>query len=64
MVGVATPEVQLVAFGLSITLFIFWGVVGYAVLAALHTQRNLLQKTLLAPVVGVVAVTLLAGGAR
>ena len=58
MVGVATPEVQLVAFGLSITLFIFWGVVGYAVLAALHSQRNLLQNMLLAPVVGL-ATTLL-----
>jgi len=43
MVGITPPEVQLVAFGLSITLFIFWGVVSYAVLAVLHTQRNLLQ---------------------
>jgi len=43
------------ALGLSISLFVYWGVVGIALLALLHTQRNLLQNLLLAPVVGAAA---------
>lgn len=43
----------MLAFLFSIGLFVFWLVLGYAVLSALYTQRNLLQNLLLAPVVGV-----------
>ena len=43
----------MLAFGLSILLFAFWGMVGFALVALLHTQRNLLQNALLAPVAGV-----------
>lgn len=45
----------MLAFGLSILLFAFWGMVGFALVALLHTQRNLLQNALLAPVAGVAA---------
>lgn len=45
----------MLAFGLSILLFAFWGMVGCALVALLHTQRNLLQNALLAPVAGVAA---------
>lgn len=48
----------MLALGLSISLFVFWGVVGFALLAVLHTQRNLLQNMLLAPVVGMAATVL------
>lgn len=48
----------MLAFGLSIALFIFWGVVGYAVLAALRIRRSSVQNMLLAPVVGVSATLL------
>lgn len=48
----------MLAFGLSILLFVFWAVIGYSVLALLHKQDNLLRNMLLAPVVGV-ATTLL-----
>jgi hypothetical protein len=45
------------AFALSVTLFVyFWGV-GYAVVAILHTQRDLVRNALMAPAVGV-AVTI------
>lgn len=46
------------ALGLSISLVVFWGVTGLALLAVLHTQRNLLRNMLLAPVVGVAATVL------
>ena len=42
----------MLAFGLSILLFVYWGVLGYAVLAALKIRRNSVQNMLLAPVVG------------
>lgn len=50
--------INLLAFCLPMTLFVFWGVIGYAALALLHTQRNLVRNLLLAPTVGL-AVTLL-----
>jgi hypothetical protein len=45
------------AFALSIGLFAYFWVVGYAVVAALHTQRDLIRNALIAPGVGV-AVTI------
>lgn len=48
----------MLAFGLSIALFVFWGVLGYAFLAVLKIRRSSVQNMLLAPVVGV-SVTLL-----
>jgi hypothetical protein len=48
----------LLAFLLSLVLFFYWGVVGYAVVSVFHTRRNLLRNCLLAPTVGV-ATTLL-----
>jgi hypothetical protein len=41
------------AFALSVGLFAYFWVVGYAVLAALHTQRDLIRNALIAPSVGV-----------
>jgi hypothetical protein len=43
------------ALGLSIALFAYWLIVGYALVSALHSQRNLLQNLLLAPVIGLIA---------
>jgi hypothetical protein len=40
------------ALALSVALFIYWWLIGYPLLAVLHTQRRLLQNMLLAPVVG------------
>lgn len=48
----------MLAFGLSIALFVFWGVLGYAFLAVLKIRRSSVQNMLLAPVIGV-SVTLL-----
>jgi hypothetical protein len=48
----------LLAFGLSIALFIFWAVVGLAVLAGLYREGDRLQTLLLAPVVGLATTTL------
>ena len=45
------------AFALSVGLFVYFWVVGYAVVAALHTQRDLIRNALIAPGVGV-AVTI------
>ena len=42
------------AFALSIGLFVYFWVIGYAVVAALHTQRDLVRNALIAPAVGVV----------
>jgi hypothetical protein len=41
------------AFALSIALFAYFWVVGYAVVAALHTQRDLIRNALIAPGIGV-----------
>src|SRR5262245_12768814 len=48
----------MIAFGLSLALFAFWGVLGYVFLAILVKRNNLLQNMLLAPTVGI-GVTLL-----
>lgn len=48
----------MLAFGLSIALFVFWGVLGYAILAVLKIRRSPVQNMLLVPVIGV-SVTLL-----
>ena len=48
----------MIAFGLSIGLFVFWAFVGYAVIGALYRRNDLLQSMLLAPAVGT-AITLL-----
>ena len=48
----------MLAFGLSIALFVFWGVLGYAFLAVLKIRRSSVQNMLLAPVVGVSATLL------
>jgi len=48
----------LAAFGLSVALFLFWSLLGWAALAALHSRRNLLHNLLLAPAVGVAATLL------
>lgn len=42
----------MLALGLSLGLFLFFGGVGYSVLSLLYTQRNLLQNALLAPATG------------
>ncbi len=44
---------QLAAPALSLGLFCYWGVLGYAALALLRSQRNVGQNLLLAPAVGV-----------
>src|SRR6516164_6870326 len=41
------------AFALSVGLFAYFWVVGYAVVAAFHTQRDLIRNALIAPGVGV-----------
>jgi hypothetical protein len=46
------------ALGLCIALFLFWQLLGYAVLWALRSRRNLLQNLLLAPAVGVASTLL------
>ncbi|MBD3881913.1 hypothetical protein IFO70_09115 [Phormidium tenue FACHB-886] len=48
----------MLAVGLTITLFVFWAVVGQAVLAILDRQDNLLRRMLLAPVVGIATMLL------
>ena len=48
----------MLAFGLTILVFVFWTGVGYSVLTLLYRQNHLLQNALLAPVVGM-ATTLL-----
>jgi hypothetical protein len=48
----------MLAFGLSIALFVFWGLVGYAVLVALRIRYSSIRNMLLAPVVGL-SITLL-----
>lgn len=50
--------INLVAFCLPIGIFVYWGILGYATLNILRTQRNTLQNLLLSPSVGL-AVTLL-----
>jgi hypothetical protein len=49
---------NLLAFLFPLITFIFYGIIGYAVLSVLRTQRNLLQNCLIAPTVGL-AITLL-----
>lgn len=49
----------MLALGLTLLIFIFWIIVGYAVIVALRTRFNLIQNLLLAPSVGL-AVTVLA----
>src|SRR6516225_2514264 len=41
------------AFALSVGLFVYFWVIGYAVVAALHTQRDLIRNALIAPGIGV-----------
>lgn len=48
----------MIAFLFSLACFGFWILLGYAAIAILHTQRNVLQNLLLSPVVGM-AITLL-----
>lgn len=49
----------MVAFALVILIFSFWSVLGYALISALYTKRNLLQNALLAPAAGAAATVLL-----
>src|ERR1700687_1656112 len=49
----------MVAFALTILIFSFWSILGYALISALYTKRNLLQNALLAPVAGTSAMVLL-----
>ena len=49
----------MLAFGLVLVIFCFWSFVGFAVVSALFTRRNLLQGALLAPVTGLGATVLL-----
>ncbi len=49
----------MLAFGLVIAVFCFWSFVGFPIVAALSTRRNLLQSALLAPVTGMGATVLL-----
>jgi hypothetical protein len=49
----------LLAFGLVIAVFCFWSFVGFPIVSALFTRRNLLQNALLAPVTGMGATVLL-----
>ena len=48
----------MLAFGLTLLVFVFWTGIGYTVLTLLYRQNHLLQNALLAPVVGM-ATTLL-----
>src|SRR5262245_26160727 len=41
------------AFALSIGVLIYFWIIGYAVVGALHTQRDLVRNALIAPAVGV-----------
>jgi hypothetical protein len=47
------------AFLLTLLLVAFWSVVGFALLSAWYTRRNLLQSALLAPSMGIAATVLL-----
>ncbi|HEX4231401.1 MAG TPA: hypothetical protein VHZ07_22210 [Bryobacteraceae bacterium] len=49
----------MLAFGLVLAIFCFWSFVGFAIISALFTRRNLLQSALLAPVAGLGATVLL-----
>lgn len=51
--------IGLLAFGLVIAVFGFWSFVGFPIVSALFTRRNLLQSALLAPVTGMGATVLL-----
>ena len=44
--------VNFVAFCLPLILFTYWGIIGYAVLSMLRSQRNILQNLLIAPSIG------------
>jgi hypothetical protein len=46
----------LLAFGLTIVLFAFWGLLGYALIRAIKPRLDPLQEMLLSPVVGMVVV--------
>ena len=46
------------AFGLSLAVFLFWSLLGWAALAALHSRRHLLHNFLLAPAAGAAATLL------
>lgn len=46
------------AFGLSVAVFLFWSLLGWAALAALHSRRHLLHNLLLAPAAGAAATLL------
>ena len=49
----------MLAFFLVLAIFSFWSILGYGLVSALHTRRNLLQNALLSPVAGVAATVLL-----
>jgi hypothetical protein len=49
----------MIAFLLAVALFCLWGFVGYTLLFALWSRRNLLQNMLLAPAVGAALITVL-----
>ena len=52
------PEIGLIAFGLCVVLFAFWSVLGYAVVRAARVRMDPLAELLVAPVVGVVVLTI------
>jgi hypothetical protein len=57
--GARKRHVGLLAFSLVIAVFCFWSLVGFPIVSALCTRRNLLQSALLAPVTGMGATVLL-----
>src|ERR1700730_4620303 len=49
----------MIALALTVGLFLFWGLIGYAVLRTLHPWRPTIENLLLAPVIGVATSVLL-----
>jgi hypothetical protein len=49
----------MIGFALTTALFLFWGLIGYAVVRTVHPWRPLLENLLVAPVVGVATSVLL-----
>src|SRR4030081_1169850 len=49
----------MIAFALTVALFLFWGVIGYAVVKTLYPWRPTLENLLLAPIIGVATSVLL-----
>ena len=48
----------MLAFALTIAIFAFWSVVGFSLVSALNSRKNLLRNALLSPVVGAAATVL------